>query len=123
MTWAGKGSTIAPQTRPDAVMRRQIFLVLLALPLSGCMILGTAADRKVQKTPSFREGYEDGCASATNAGANLRRGDIVRDDALYETDKAYRAGWANGHAACSASLTGKSQPPLNPNPGGGGIPR
>jgi len=103
-------------------MRRQIFLALLGLPLAACMVLGTAADRRVQRTPNFREGYDDGCATATSEGTDLRRGNIVRDDALYHSDKAYRAGWANGHTACSPSLTGKPQTPLNPNPGAGAIP-
>ena len=103
-------------------MRRHLLLLpLLSLPLASCVILGTKADRKVQASPSFHAGYDDGCASATNEGANMRRGDVVRDDALYESDGAYRAGWANGHAACSRlAPTGQSRGPLSdPIPGSG----
>ncbi|MBV8976977.1 MAG: hypothetical protein JO261_11875 [Alphaproteobacteria bacterium] len=100
---------------------RRLLLLLPLLGLAGCVILGTKADRKVQNSPSFRTGYDDGCASATNEGANMRRGDIVRDDALYEADGAYRAGWANGHASCARMAPpGQSRGPLSdPMPGGG----
>lgn len=100
-------------------------LVLLALAstvlLSGCMLFETRADRALRQQPNFRAGYEDGCASANAEGANMRRGNVVRDDALYDSDKAYRVGWANGHMACSPQVAGgQARGPLQDvNPGGG----
>jgi hypothetical protein len=83
--------------RPD----RLSLVILSALLLTGCMFFETKQVRTLRHEPNFRAGYNDGCATATNEGANMRRGDMIRDDALYETDKAYRVGWANGHSACT----------------------
>jgi hypothetical protein len=102
-------------------LSRQIFVAVAALALSGCMFFESAADRDMQKRPNFRAGYADGCATANAEGSDMRRGDTVRDDALYESDKAYRAGWASGHSACRNSAPmGQTNGPLSdPNPGGG----
>lgn len=91
------------------------------LMLSGCMFFETRGDREIRKQPNFRLGYDDGCASANKQGTNIRHGDMVRDDALYEADKAYRVGWANGHSACMRSLpAGQDQNPLQDvHPGSG----
>ena len=66
------------------------------------------------KDPNFQAGYSDGCASANAAGANYRKGNNVRDDALYQSSKPYRAGWAAGYATCNTEQGGNS----NPNYGG-----
>ncbi len=96
-------------------------VVLSSVLLSGCMFFESKADRQLRHQPNFRVGYEDGCATATNEGANMRYGDSVRDDALYESDKAYRSGWATGHGACRRMApTNQSQGPLpDANPGVG----
>jgi hypothetical protein len=51
----------------------------------------------------------------------MRHGNIVRDDALYETDKPYRVGWANGHNQCRRMAPpGQSEGALpDVNPGAG----
>jgi hypothetical protein len=92
-----------------------------ALMLTGCMFFETRADRAIRQQPNFRLGYADGCATANAMGANMRHGDTVRDDALYEADKAYRVGWANGHSACQRMApNSQSQGPLQDvSPGGG----
>jgi hypothetical protein len=98
------------------------FAVLaLATLLSGCIFFESRADRALRKQPNWQAGYHDGCATANAEGANMRRGDTVRDDALYDVDKAYRVGWAQGHQMCRrAAPTGQSQGPLNDvHPGGG----
>jgi hypothetical protein len=99
-------------------MLRQITALALACCLASCM---TSADRKIQKLPNYRLGYDDGCATATNQGANMRHGDMVRDDALYDSDKVYRAGWAGGHSACGRMApTSQANGPLSDSlPGGG----
>ena len=99
-------------------MLRHIAAFALACLLASCM---TSADRQIQKLPNYRLGYDDGCATATNQGANMRHGDMVRDDALYDSDKVYRAGWAGGHSACGRMApTSQANGPLSdPLPGGG----
>ncbi|HTT96710.1 MAG TPA: hypothetical protein VMF58_01560 [Rhizomicrobium sp.] len=91
------------------------------LMLSGCMFFETRADRALRQQPNFRLGYEDGCATSNAQGANMRHGNTVRDDALYDADKAYRVGWANGHSACMRALpNSQDQSPLQDvHPGGG----
>jgi hypothetical protein len=92
-----------------------------ALLLTGCMFFETRADRALKNQPNFQAGYDDGCASANGQGANMRHGNIVRDDALYESDKAYRVGWANGHSTCQRlAPTSQDKGALQDvNPGGG----
>ena len=92
-----------------------------ALMLTGCMFFETRADRAIRSQPNYRAGYSDGCASANAEGANMRHGNIVRDDALYDSDKPYRVGWANGHNQCRRMAPpGQSQGALpDVNPGAG----
>ncbi len=95
--------------------------VLSAFLLTGCMVFETRTSREIRHQPNYQAGYDDGCASANAQGANMRHGDIVRDDALYDSDKAYRVGWANGHGACNRlAPPNQSQGPLSDaNPGVG----
>jgi hypothetical protein len=79
---------------------RFLLIASSALLLTGCMFYETKSTRTLRHEPNFRLGYNDGCATATNEGANMRRGDLIRDDALFDTDQAYRVGWGNGHSAC-----------------------
>ena len=102
-------------------VRRILVVASMPLVLGGCIFFETRADRALRHQPSFRTGYEDGCATANAQGANMRRGDLVRDDSLYDADKAYRVGWAQGHNACRRGAPTAQEPgPLaDPNPGGG----
>lgn len=102
-------------------LARLLPIVLLPALLSGCIFFESRADRNLHNQPNYRIGYGDGCASATNEGANMRHGDIERDDALYDADKAYRVGWAQGHNACrrGAPPSQASGPLADPNPGSG----
>jgi hypothetical protein len=76
----------------------------LALVLSGCAIFGGPADKALRKTPSYRDGYQDGCAAATSAYTDLRKGPLT-DNTLYRSDQIYRTGWGNGYQACRTTLT------------------
>ena len=40
----------------------------------------------------------------------MRRGNLVRDDSLYDSDKAYRVGWAQGHNACRRAAPPSQEP-------------
>ena len=97
-------------------------VAMVGISVSGCgFIFESSAERAMRKTPDFKSGYADGCATANAQGVNYGR-DTTRDDALYKADKAYRAGWAAGVSACRTSLTerqpGTPQGPIpDVNPG------
>ena len=90
------------------------------LALMGCE---SAADRAMKRTPDFRAGYSDGCASAGTQGANPRDTDLMRDEAAYRTNRAYRTGWGTGFNGCRTYQPGGNMPPpsgrgpiADPNP-------
>jgi len=91
--------------------------VLAALSLAGCGILFPSASlRAARNTPSFKAGYSDGCASATQQDTSYRH-DMVRDEATYRTDKDYRAGWGSGFYNCRTNLTHSlASPNIGPIP-------
>ena len=91
------------------------------LMLSGCMFFETRTSREIRHQPGYKLGYDDGCATATAEGANMRHGDMVRDDSLYDSDQAYHAGWANGHSVCRRlAPAGQNEGPLKDvSPGAG----
>ena len=71
----------------------------------------------MQKSPSFRAGYDDGCAAASTTGANPRERPY-RDEASYQNDRAYHAGWSSGFSACRSEVYGSpvDTPAINPSP-------
>ena len=69
--------------------------IVLAVLLVGCMAAGPTAE----KSPFYREGFDDGCATASAQGAPGQR-KPVRDQALFDSDKDYHAGWISGVAQC-----------------------
>jgi len=99
--------------RPRFSYRMVALAALLAL--MGCE---SAADRTMKRTPDFKAGYSDGCASAGTQGANPRDTDPMRDEAAYRTNRAYRTGWGTGFNACRTYQPGGNMPP---QPGQGPI--
>ena len=95
---------------------RITLVALAATAMAGCGLFGSAQDRAVRKSPSFRAGYDDGCAAANQQGADLRDR-IVKDPTLYKTDAVYRAGWSSGFQTCRTTTT-----PLGASPGASPIP-
>lgn len=100
---------------------RIVAIVAAASLVAGCIFFPSSRDRALRKSPSFKDGYDDGCAAATTPSSNYREGPL-RDDALYKTDSVYRAGWANGYQTCSPldrreGATPNSNPIPQPNPG------
>src|SRR5579885_3423092 len=83
-------------------MKKTFGLVTLALSvaLAGCAIFDTPRDRAIRRTPSYRQGYEDGCASANYEASGYRYQGTVRDPLLAKSDSVYRAGWSNGFNTC-----------------------
>jgi hypothetical protein len=85
-------------------MRKLILISLL--PLAAC------ADPALQKSPDFQAGYSDGCASASLQGANKRDTSLTRDDAAYQSNKAYHSGWGTGFGACRQMAAPQGGDPL-----------
>jgi len=85
-------------------------LIILA---SGCVAVGPPATPYGTPTPSqpqgnpnppanvnlqgfpleYRQGYADGCASASGAAER-------KDAGRFKSDGQYRTGWIDGHALC-----------------------
>ena len=95
-------SRILDSTYHSAIARRaqKAFLGMVLLSLAACSVFST--DRALQKQPSFKEGYEDGCAAANAQGADLRDR-TVGDKQLYANDETYRKGWSAGFQTCRRS--------------------
>ena len=110
---------------------RHIVLLLIVLPLSACGLFLSKQERALRRSPDYKVGYQDGCSSAWSPDANKRHDDnIVRDDQMYQNNKAYHAGWNTGLNACRVtSYSGRDAGPSNSgpipdqNPGNGGAPR
>jgi hypothetical protein len=89
---------------------RIVLVVLSASLVAGCIFFSSPRDRALRRSPSFKDGYADGCAAATAQSSNYREGPM-RDEALYKTDGAYRAGWANGYQTCNPVQRGMGATP------------
>ena len=76
-------------------------LALLAslLLLTAC---SSPAQRALRNSPDFKAGYADGCASASQEGADKREQSLVRDEPLYAGNAAYHSGWGSGFSTCRA---------------------
>ncbi|HEY6579327.1 MAG TPA: hypothetical protein VIY09_08385 [Rhizomicrobium sp.] len=103
-------------------MRYLLAFALLSFALARCAVFGGAKERALQHNPSFRGGYEDGCAAATDQGSDLR-GRFVGDSQLYQGDDVYRAGWKSGFQTCrrsdiEAGAGAGDNPVAPPEPGG-----
>lgn len=96
-------------------------LVLLAQGLSACVFFEGPVSRAEEKSPNFKDGYSDGCATASTSRASYReRNNMVRDETLFKTDKAYRAGWSAGYTGCRPSFgmpEPQNGPVADPQPG------
>jgi hypothetical protein len=88
--------------------------------LAGCALFPTAAERAEARTPSYRQGYADGCAASSAQGVNYRAGPY-RDEVLYKVDRIYRNGWENGYVTCQRTQTSPGsqldKSVLEPSPG------
>ena len=91
----------------------QFLLALALLSVAGCAVFGSK-ERAMQKDPNFRAGYEDGCAAATDQGADLRDRPIG-DKQLLANDETYRRGWNTGFHTCRRSeIEPNATPGANP---------
>jgi hypothetical protein len=97
---------------------RLVFVTFVTGLAAGCVLFPSAKDRAMRNSPSFKDGYGDGCAAASTQSSNYREGPY-RDEALYKSDAAYRAGWADGYQSCRpVQQNGAEYPGGNPIAGG-----
>jgi hypothetical protein len=91
------------------------------LLLSGCVFFESKQDRALEKTAEFKDGYSDGCATASTQSANYAASNMVRDQTLFKSNRAYRQGWSAGYSGCRPVI-GPPQPQngpvADPTPGG-----
>ncbi len=102
--------SMTTRNRLASLAPRLAVAALLSLSLGGCIFFETRAERAMVKNPNFQAGYSDGCASANAHGTDYRRGNDIRDEALYQSSKPYRSGWGAGYAACNTTRSGTSDP-------------
>jgi len=95
-------------------------IAAMVFMLAACSPFGGVEDAKLRDAPTYRQGYEDGCASANQQGADLRNR-LVQDSTLYNTDASYRAGWSSGVSICRTTDTAPGTEPGG-NPLGGPLP-
>jgi hypothetical protein len=92
-------------------------LALASFALAGCaLFLGGPADQKLRRTPSYQNGYDDGCAAANNPSANFREGPST-DNSMYASDPIYRRGWASGYQMCQPTGVAPGDSPYQPMQG------
>ncbi len=74
---------------------------LVKTALAGALLtLGACATESgLSEEPGFLAGYGDGCATAHEEDKSFST-KRVRDADLFETDRAYRAGWRQGWQQC-----------------------
>lgn len=95
-------------------------LALVIFATFGCSSSGGLEDPKLAKSRNFQQGYDDGCATANEQGADFR-GRQVRDETLYRSDSVYRSGWSNGFSSCRTTNTPPGTQP-GASPLGGPLP-
>lgn len=70
-------------------------VIVLVLMLAGC----AEANSGAKNSPFYQEGFGEGCATASAQGSPGQT-KIVRDQALFDREKDYHAGWISGFAQC-----------------------
>ena len=75
-------------------MIRTLALLSAATALSACASMMEAADG-----PFFQPGVADGCRTAKARNASFST-DVFKDEALFDAEPSYRAGWRAGFEQC-----------------------
>ena len=82
---------------------RPLFALAL-LPLSACASWGDAADG-----PFYQPGIADGCRTAEARNASFST-EVFKDEALFDAEESYRAGWRTGYAQCQPMIDPTARP-------------
>lgn len=75
-----------------------------ALLAAGC---ASTDATQLAEEPSFQAGYGDGCVTATEDDKSFST-TRVRDEYLFDSDRAYRAGWRQGYIQCGGRASSPS---------------
>ena len=77
-------------------------MLRIVLCAAGAFVLAAcASDSGLSDEPSYIAGYGDGCATAHEQEKSFST-KRVRDAALFDDDRAYRAGWRQGWQQCQS---------------------
>lgn len=79
-------------------------LSILSLAAGACASDGAL---KLSDQPGFAAGYGDGCATASEEDKSFST-KRVRDDYMFDNDRAYAAGWRQGYLQCGGRDTPKN---------------
>ena len=78
--------------------------------LAGCTTTAPAPAGNVdEKSPSYSQGYDDGCAASNQEARKAHQGP-VKNDQLYGSDASYYAGWNEGFKKCEDKVTPSALP-------------
>ena len=81
-----------------------------AMVLAGCASTPPAPAGTVdEKSPSYNQGYDDGCAASNQEARKAHQGP-VKNDQLYSSDAGYYAGWNEGFKKCEDKVTPSALP-------------
>lgn len=78
--------------------------VSLLIAIAGCASGDALA---LAEEPTFQAGYGDGCVTASEDDKSFST-TRVRDDYLFDADRAYRAGWRQGYIQCGGNASASS---------------
>ncbi|MFQ5564648.1 MAG: hypothetical protein ACE5FO_13890 [Parvularculaceae bacterium] len=79
----------------------RFFAAAAIVSAAGC---ATDADvRSLREEPSFQVGYGDGCSTALEEGKSFST-KRLRDEYLFDNDRAYRSGWRQGYLECGDKI-------------------
>jgi hypothetical protein len=73
----------------------------MTLSLVACASGDTSANRE---SAEYQAGYNDGCTTGSARASRLEQAP-QRDQALYDINADYRAGWASGYKVCGAGAS------------------
>jgi len=78
--------------------------------LAGCTTAPSAPAGTVdEKSPSYTQGFDDGCAASNQQARKAHQGP-VKNDQLYGSDASYYAGWNDGFKKCEDKVTPSALP-------------
>jgi hypothetical protein len=77
-------------------MHKIMISFLTVSALTGC---GEGMPR-LGSSQAYLDGYEDGCANGSSTAGNLS-GQLIRNEARYNSEPDYATGWSNGNRECN----------------------
>ena len=85
-------------------MVNRVFVLTAILMASAC-----ASDEalRLADEPGYQAGYGDGCVTATERDKSFST-KRVRDEYMFDNDRAYRAGWRQGFLQCGGRTAAAS---------------